>query len=141
MPANVAVSAFGSKLQIGDGGGSEIFTDIADVVSISGPSPDGAMIDVTHLLSPDNTREKIAGLLDPADVTFDLNFVPGLAGHKVLMADMKSRVKRNFKLIFSDTTTWPFTGVINGVSPELVIDQEITASVRISLTKLPTYPA
>src|SRR5690349_12619939 len=102
MPASEAVSSFGTLLAIGDGGGSEVFTNIAEVKDISGPSLGIGTEEVTTHLSPGGVREFIGTLTDPGEVSFDINFIgddtQGPADG--LYADAIARVKRNFKLTF-----------------------------------------
>ena len=42
-----AVSSYGTLLKIGDGGGTEVFTPLAEVKSIEGPDMETDIIDVT----------------------------------------------------------------------------------------------
>jgi len=127
MAESNAVSAFGSQLQIGDGGGTEVFTDIAEMKDISGPGGELGTVEVTHHQSPDATREYRPTLKDLSDVTFSTNFIPTEATQNLttgLLADWKNRVKRNFRLIFADTgsTTWGFSAYVTSWSPSSEVE-------------------
>lgn len=87
-----------TKLQVGDGATPEIFTDIAEVVSIEPPANDAPPIDISHLLSP--KREKRIGLADPGEASCLLNFLFGNTGQKQLEDDQKSGTIRNYRIMY-----------------------------------------
>jgi predicted secreted protein len=99
--------------------------------------------DVTHHGSPGGWREYVGTLLSAGEITFDLNFVPTDATHNPstgLIADLKNRVKRNFKLVFPDAgaTTWSFAALVTGFEPEESVDGILNASVTLQVTGQPT---
>jgi predicted secreted protein len=143
MPATNAVNAFGTLLKIGDGGGSEVFTTIAEVTNISGPSLSLDTIEVTNHSSTNGWKERIAGLLDAGEVTFDINYLPTDATHSFsagLVKDMVNRTKRNFKIVFPNTgnTTWTFSAFVTKFQPKAPTNDRLTASVSLMITGQPT---
>jgi len=139
----MGISAFGTLLQIGDGGSPESFTTIAEVSSISGPSLSLDAVEITHHSSTDGWREFVGGLLDGGEVSFDINFLPTDATHNAstgLLADMMNRTRRNFKLVFPDSgsTTWSFTALVTAFEPAEPTDDKLAASVTLKLTGKPT---
>ena len=143
MTVSSGINAFGTLLKIGDGGGSEVFTTVAEVTSISGPALSLAMIEVTNHSSTSGWIERIGGLLDGGEVGFDLNFVPTAPTHSYsagLVKDMVNRTKRNFKIVFPDagTTTWTFTGLVSKFQPKAPINAQLSASVSVMITGVPT---
>lgn len=137
-----ATSTAGVKLQRGDGGGPEVFTTIAEITNVSGPSESAAQIDVTSFDS--TSREFIAGLRDGGEISFDFNFVGSNLQQQGLRADLGAGAKRNFKLILNDHLTTPttisfaaivtaFSGMNGGV------DAAVTASCTLKLSGDPTY--
>lgn len=142
--ASGAVSAFGTYLQLGDGGTSESFTTIAEVKSIKGPKMSLDTIDVTNHSSGIPWREYMAGLSDAGEISFDLNFIPTEDTHDAsdgLLADMINRTRRNFRLTFPDTsqTTWGFTAFVTGFETGEEIDNVITSSVTLKVTGKPAF--
>ncbi len=141
-----ALGAFGTLLKRGDGGGSEAFTTIAEVTALSGPTLTRETIDVTHHGSASQHREHIGSLKDSGDVSFSINWQPDLnsaAGHGVtngLLKDYKDATRRNFQVVWPDTssTTFAFTGVITSLSPTAPIDGALTADVTIKVVAEPT---
>lgn len=138
-----AVAGFGSLLKIGDGAGPEVFTTIAEVKDISGPSLSMATIDVTNQSSTGGWAEFIGGIKDAGEVTFDVNFLPADATHNAatgLIRDYNNRTKRNFQLVFPDAgaTTWSFAALVTAFQPTEPIGDALTASVTLKITGQPT---
>lgn len=139
MPSS-AVGAQGVLLKIGDGGGPETFTTIAEVRSISGPTTTVNLEDVT---SHDSSAwmEKIATLIDPGQITFDLNYT-GAATQDSLRTDMLARTKRNFQLVLVPLTpdeTIAFTAIVTQYQVEAPHDGVLRVSVTLDITAAWTW--
>ena len=138
-----AIAAYGTFLKIGDGGGPETFTTLAEVKSIEGPSMETDVIDVTtHSSQPaGNFKEKLATLIDAGEVTFDLNMIPGNAQHDALRTDQLGRTKRNFELWFpgSGSSDIDFEAVVTSFPLSFPVDGVIESSVTLTITKAPTF--
>jgi len=138
-----ALSSFGTLLKIGDGAGPpENFTTIAEVKDISGPKLEQGTEEVTSHGSAGGWREYVGTLLSAGEVTFDLNFVPTEATHNPstgLIADLKNRVKRSFKLVFPDAgaTTWAFSALVTGFEPGEPVEGSLAAAVTLRVTGQP----
>ncbi len=137
------VSSYGTLLKIGDGGGPETFTTIAEVKDISGPSFERATIDATTHSSTGAWKEVVPGLLEPGEVSFEIGFLPTNATHSQtsgLVRDLKNRTKRNFQLVFTDggSTTWQFAAYVTGFTPKAPVDGLLGADVTLKLTGAPT---
>lgn len=102
-----ATNAKGVLLEIGDGGGSEVFTVIGEVTDVSGPAEAIAAIDVTNFGSA--AKEYILDIPDGGEVTVSMNFLGGDAQQQQLRTDSRSAVLRNFKLILNDDAVSPTT--------------------------------
>ncbi|HEU4986864.1 MAG TPA: phage tail tube protein [Rhizobiaceae bacterium] len=137
MPATGAAIGYGSKLAIGDGAVPEVFSDVAEVTSITPPSDSIDVIDATHMQSPNKTREFIEGLIDPGECSFDINFVPGGAADTAIQA-LKGTGVHNFRITFAPgdagSVTWDFAGILTGYEPDVPVDDKMTATVTIKVT-------
>lgn len=139
----MATAGFGTLLKIGDGGGTEVFTTIAEVSNISGP---GLSLDTTEVTTHSSSgawKERIATLLDGGEVTFDIFFAPTGATHSQtsgVLKDMKNRTKRNFKLVFPNAgaTEWIFPAYVTAFSIDEPVDGALTASVTLTIAGAPT---
>ncbi len=134
-----AISAFGTQLQIGDGGSPEAFTTIAEVVSFSGPGLALDTEDVTNHQSPGGWEESIGTILRSGEITLEINYVPTSPTHDAatgLLAKMAARSVDNYKMIFPDTgsTTWSFAALVTGFEPDAPHDGKLAASVTLKPT-------
>lgn len=139
----LAIDAYGTLLQSGDGGSPENFTTIAEVTDITGPGLVQDPLDVTSHESPGAFREFVGGLLDGGEVTFTINYVPTAATQDAstgLIADMIARIVRNFQLVFPDVgaTTWSFAALITAFEPAEPVDDRLSAEVTLKVTGQPT---
>jgi predicted secreted protein len=138
-----AIAGYGCLLKIGDGGTSETFTTIAEVTDISGPKFSADTTEVTSYSSTAAWKERIPTLIDAGEVSFKINFIPTNATHSQtagLLKDFKGRLKRNFQLLFSDTspTTWSFAAYVTGFEVSEPLDGQLAADVTLSITGAPT---
>jgi len=139
-----AIFAQGTLLKIGDGATpTEGFTTIAEVNDLGGPALALEAVDVTNHSSLEGWKEFIGGLLDAGEVSFSINYQPTHATHNNttgLIRDMRTRTKRNFQLVFTDSgnTTWSFTALITGFEPTEPTDAQLTADCTLQVTGKPT---
>lgn len=135
------ISGFGTQLQRGDGATPEVFTTIANVTSISGPSFALDTIDVTAHDSANGIREFVAGLVDVGEISLDLNFDPSETTHTGLRDDLINRIARHFKLVFpvSPAVTWSFTALVTAFSLNEPMDDKLSGSVTLKISGLPTF--
>lgn len=135
---SAAAMGAGAAFGIGDGASSESFTDLAEVLSISPPSQSVDIIDVTHLKSTDRIREFIAGMIDPGEVSMEMNLVPGSASEIAIQALEGLSTTTNFRVTFPDGTagsvTWIFAGFLAGYEPAIPSGEKMTANVSFKVT-------
>lgn len=137
--ASVAVHAQGTLIKIGDGGGSEVFTTILEAFNIAGPTTTTDLIDVTSHSSTSAWREKIAGLIDPGEITFSI-YYSGHATQDQLRTDMLARTKRNFQLVWVPLTpdeTLAFSAYVTGYQPQEPHDGALTIDVTLTIATGP----
>lgn len=137
-----AISAHGTLLKIGDGGGPETFTTIAEITDIQGPEFEGIVKEVTNHDSA-GWVEKLSVLTRVSELTFEINFRPDEATHGYasgLLGDLVARTKRNFQIVWPDasTTTWSFAAYVTKFAPAAPADDALMASVTLDLAEPPT---
>lgn len=134
--ATSAVSSHGTLLKIGDGGGSEVFTTIGEVLDISGPSYELSTEEVTNHDSS-GWREFIPTLLDVGEITFDINYYSATTQDQI-ETDHRAKTKRNFKLVFplpaSGTDTRAFSAYITGVEFSAPVEGVLKGSITLRPT-------
>jgi len=132
-----AIAAYGTLLKIGDGGTSESFTTIAEVGDIDGPSVEVNAIDVTSHSSANAMKEFVAGLIDPGEISFPINFLPTETTHDDsdgLWADMIARTLRNFEMVFPDTSECAFAALVTAMSLKEPVDDKLSADVTLKIS-------
>jgi predicted secreted protein len=141
--ASGAIFARGTLLKIGDGGGTEAFTTIAECITIAGPDLTLDMIDVTSHDSSNGARERIGGVIDIGQITATINFIPTNATQNFtagLIHDYLNRTKRDFQMVLPNTgaTVWAFTALVNKFSVKAPHDKQLTADITLMGTGYPT---
>jgi hypothetical protein len=138
------MSGFGTLLKIGDGGGTEVFTTVAEVRNIDGPAMATDTIEITNHSSPSAVKEFIASLTDTGQITLTVNFLPTNATHNPttgLIRDQIARNKRNFQLVFPDTahTTWQVAAYVTAFQTHMPTADALTADVTLKVSGVPTF--
>lgn len=137
-----AKASKGTLIKRGDGGGSEVFTTIGEVMQFSGPSESVDQIDVTSFDSV--AKEFIStGLPDAGEVKFDVNFIGGDAQQQGLRTDMRAGTLRNFKVILNDhvstPTTFSFAAIVKSFEgPSAGVGEQYKMSISLKVSGLPT---
>jgi predicted secreted protein len=132
---------FGTLFQRGDGATpTEVFTTIANVTNISGPSRSRETIDVTAHDSPEQWMEFIGGLKDGGEVSLDINYDPGQLTHD-LDDDFDDSLPRNYKIIIlpdtEDEHTWSISGVMTALEDEFPYDDKMARTMTIKVSGKP----
>lgn len=132
--------AFGVQLQRGDGDDPEVFTPVARLGDVEGPSTERETHDVTTHDAPDAHREFVGGLKDGGEVSVDVQYDP--ADHNTLLADYDDTEPRNWRLV------WPnnlgeitFAAILTGFQPAGPVDGTMTASLTWKVSGKPTFTA
>lgn len=129
-----AIRSQGIKVAKGNGASPEVFTDIPEIVSFSGPGGSGQVIDVTDLDSA--AIEKIMGLPDEGQLTLEINYRPDNAVHAGLRTDRANQTLRNFRITFTDpgATTWTFAAYVLNFTAQGGVNAAGRASVTLEIT-------
>ena len=138
------IAAYGTKLLVGDGGGTEVFTAVAEVRNIGGPELSVDTTDVTPHSTSAPWRHHVATLIDGGEVSIDLNFLPSAADQTALRADLIARTKRNFRIEWPITPTAQrasFAAFVTKLSPSAPHDGELSASMTLKITGPVTFGA
>ncbi|MFE9737342.1 phage tail tube protein [Streptomyces sp. NPDC006477] len=132
------LNGFGVQFKRGDGAGPEVFTAIANVSNVGGPSLSRNTVDVTAHDSPEGWAEHVGGIKEGGEATVDVNYDP--AAHDTLIADFNDVDPRNYKIVFPDpdATTWSFAAVMTGFQPTAPVDGKLSASLKFKLSGKPT---
>ena len=143
MVTSTVVSGFGVQFKTGDGASPEVFTAVAEVLSVGGPTINRDVIEATHTDSPDNYKEFLSGLTDGGEVTVTMNFLPGNTTQdesQGIMGDFLVQTLRNYQVVFptSPAVTWTFAAFITAFEPDAPIDDRMTSTTTFKLSGKPT---
>jgi len=148
--AGEAIHGYGAQLMVGQGDSPETFVAIADIVEITPGDMTTAVIDKTHLRSPEAHREKMAGIRDSGPFAIRGNWRPkhgsqsnetntvadGFTAGYGLVALWRERTEANFKIVLNDgspATEWPFRGVVTKFQPGTIgIDDKVEFTAEIT---------
>lgn len=128
-----AIESQGAKLYVTNGGSPTEFVQIQNVTDFSGPGGQASVIDVSNLDS--TRREKIMGLPDEGQISFNLNWDPDDVGHQLLRTLRNNRTRAEFKVTLTDATpaVATFFGYVLGVQLSGAVDQQIKAAVTVEI--------
>jgi hypothetical protein len=130
-----ALVSQGCVLKRGDGGGTEVFTAIGEVISINGVGSGSASeIDVTNLSS--TAKEFLLGLKDEGEVSISLNLDTGDTMQTGLRSDRDANTLRNFQLDLTDSgpTTLSFSAYVKTYPISIAVDDKIGLEVSLRIS-------
>jgi hypothetical protein len=136
--ATKAKAGRGSKFQRGDGGGTEVFTTIAEILNISGPTSTVNMLDATSM---DSTAGEIVpeGIVRNGEVTLTMHLIDSDAQQQGLFTDQAAFTKRNFKIVANNhavegsKSTRSFSGYVQSIGDEFPFDGKMARNVTIAI--------
>lgn len=118
----------------------ETLAAIAQVTNITGATLAADTIDVTTHDSTAAFEEVVAGILRTGEVSLDIVYDPGLAGHgntSGLLYKLNNKVLCGFSIVFPGAVTWAFAAYVTGFEPSAPHDGALTAVVKLKLTGAP----
>lgn len=110
-----------------------VYTALAEVTSITPPNESVDVIDVTHMDSPNRYREFIQGLIDPGNMSAELNWVAGGATDDLVVAWRTAGETRNVRITTNNNTTYTFPAFVTGWSPQMPVDGKMAATLELKV--------
>ena len=134
-------SGFAAKLQISI---SAVYTDIAGVRDISGPSMSQDTIEASS--RDNNWKEFVGGLVDGGEIAFDIVYDPDTPTHLAgtaggLVKDLIAGTMQAFKLKFADTSpaTATFSALVTKFTPKTPYNGLQSADVTLKISGAITW--
>jgi predicted secreted protein len=124
-----AAIGYGSKFELENAPASGVFVRIAEIDDLTPPNEKADVLDATNFDSPNGYKEFIAGMVDPGDVKFSMNFLPGSASETLILAARASRVAYAAKITFPAGQVWQFSLLVLEYSPAAPADKKMTCQV------------
>ena len=130
-----ARTGVGAQFQRGDGGSPEVFSKIAEVKSIKGPSRKRGTIDVSNTDSTGGYTEVIPGMKEGGQIQIDANFVPTDNTYQLIESDFENLIApRNFRVLCPDGTKYTFGAFITGLSMTFETKSAMGVSITADIT-------
>lgn len=144
----IAIPAINTLLQYGNGASPEVWTTIANIGDLAGPTMDSTVVDVTSQSTGDYFRRKIQTLLDSGEISAPLYFVPNDAGHQALLEIFLGRSGNNgqpgyWRVLWpvaAGSVPWIFQGWLTKFSLKAPVAGVIEAAITITFTGAPNIP-
>lgn len=134
-----AIESQGTVVAFSFGGSPTSFTTIPNVTDFSGPGGQASVIDATNLLSVQ--KEKMMGLSDAGQLTFNVNFDPDSAVHQQIRQAWVTRQLCQFRITFADGTpaNCVFDGYVLGFQISGGVDAVVKAAITVEITGALTW--
>lgn len=132
MADTQASIGYGITFEMADLATPTVFTYIAELNDMTPPSEETDQVDASHFQSPNRTREFIESLTDAGEASFEMNYVPGSASDKALIA---SKGKRKWcRITFPNGVQILFVGSRQTYEKAAPLDDKMTATVTFKVS-------
>lgn len=135
---------YGARFQTSNDSSPESFSDLVgvEITNITPPQPSRDSVDVSHELSPDSYREFIAGLTDAGEVSIEFNWTPqtavtGIGSLYTELTLVSASATKTRRIVFPDGSSMQFEAFLTGISPEIPLDDKMTATATFKVTGRP----
>jgi hypothetical protein len=150
MPDSNGEHSYGAKLYYANYGTSNPvgattgFTELAEVISMSGLPMSAGVTRLTHLNSPDKAHEKIPGITDAGQITFRCNSHEDLLGILFgLLPDGTAATpghgRYQWLVQFPNGSQWYCTAFVQGMPFEVPEDDRVTVEVALEVSGRPVF--
>jgi hypothetical protein len=114
-------------------GSPTTWTAIGNITDFSGPGGTASIIDISNLDSI--MKEKMTGLPDEGQLSFNINLDPDNASHLLLKTIRTNRTRAEFKITLTDTTptVLTFFGYVLGYVLSGGVDAAVKAAITIEI--------
>ena len=123
----------GTAIYMGDAASPIVYTEIGQVISISGPDGTTGEIDVTNLSS--TAKEFVASLPDWGTISMEVSWDHATTAnqHAALFTDFSAQTTGDYQIRLSDSprTTMQIRGFPNQYSVSVGVDDKVTANIGI----------
>jgi hypothetical protein len=137
--ATDATIGYGSIFAYGDSGSPEVFSALAEVVSITPPQLVRDTVDATHMASPQKWREFVPGLKDGGEVSLEMNFIPGNSDWDFLFLAFNQETVRNYRITFPNAESWTFAAYCTGIEAAVPLDDKMSATATFKVSGPPAF--
>lgn len=142
--ATGAKIGYGTLFQHGDQASPEVWTTIAEIFSIDGPSLTRNLPDASNMDSPGGFAEFIGGLKDGGEITLGMNFLPNNVTQDASAAGLLGLyvggALEHFRIQwpqYSPTIMMVLFGVVQTWQPTIPTEDKMTLATTIKVSGQP----
>lgn len=128
-----AMIGYGTIVSVEDGASPGGFFDLGEVTNVTPPNESVDQVDATHMQSPGRTREFIQGLIDPGEMSLDLNHIPGSDTDDFVVAWRVSGETRNVRITYPNNATETFPAFVLGYAPQADVADKMAATLTLKV--------
>jgi hypothetical protein len=140
MAVTAAVVGFGAVFARGGTAIGDSYVAVAEVVDFNFSGTTVSVLDASNMDSPNGHAEKVPGMADAGEWTFDVNYNLDTSSHETLQTDVETvpQTQRYWKLTFPPASAsqgnWIAKGFVSKLVPKVPHNGVQRASVTISLS-------
>jgi hypothetical protein len=138
MTTNAAIG-YGTVLEIALASAPSSFTYIREMFNATPPNEADETVDVTHMQSPNRTREFIPGFTDGGEASFEINHVPGSATDTFLRSLKGKRLVA--RVTFANGVRFTFACSRQGYEIAVPNEDKMTATLTLKVSGEPSQSA
>jgi len=111
--------ALGTVLSYESSTGPSVFTAIGQILNVTGPGMTVTPIETTNLETTGAKTFRPSAIYDGGEVTFTIQYDPGLSPHAAMSSLVLSPALENFKITLADSgaATYEFAGIVTNFAP------------------------
>lgn len=117
--------------------GSDVYTAIAGVKSIAGPTISRDMADVTALDATSGFEEVLPTIIRTGEIQLDMRFDNTV--HSSLNTRMVAGTGQNYQIAFPDASTVTVSGYIANIDISVATDSEVQGNVSVKVSGPVTF--
>jgi len=134
MTASAAQLGYGTLFEVETAAGSGTYFTLGEVTNVPPPNFKVDQVEVTHMTSPNRTKEFISGLGDPGDMTLELNWIPGGTTDQFVIAWRSSGETRSSRITYpGGVVKDTFGSFVLGFQPTVTVADKMSASLNLKV--------
>jgi predicted secreted protein len=107
------------------------YVEMDEILNVTPPNLQVDEVEVTHNTSPNRTKEFIAGMIDPGDAGFEMNFIPGSVSDVMLRKLQQNGTRVSTKFQFPNGVFWTFLSIVKGYETASETQDKMTATISL----------
>ncbi len=138
MSESNAIDGYGTTFEVETAPNSGVYYELAEVVNVTPPTSTVDDIEVTHLQSPDRTKEYIPGLKDYSETPLTLNWIPGNDTDEFILDWEADGTRRRSRITYPNNVTDTFMSYVKGYTSAEINPagkMEATLTVKVAGAK------